>query len=124
MPGSTVTRDTASAAPSEAMDVVCQPAVLAATGSAIGNAAAVPAAAGFVAVTGNNGTAGVQLPAPYPGRMIIIYATVASQNLSVYPPVNGTVNNGSANAAATLAGQLACMFIGQNGTNWASGKLS
>lgn len=124
MAGAVTTRDPSTGTPSEPTALLLPPAQVAAAGTAIGNATAIPASAGFVAVTGGNGTAGVQLPAPVPGKVLVLYATVASQNVAVYPPVNGTITNGTANASVALAGQLACVFVGQNAVNWGAGKLS
>ncbi len=91
---------------------------VAATGSVIGNAAAL--SAGFQVVTGADDTKGVVLPAAAPGKVVEVYSSQATNGLKVYPPVNGTVNDGSANTAVTIEGKSLARFIGTSATNWAA----
>jgi len=94
---------------------------LAATGSVIANAAAV--ASQVVNVTDGDGTKGVVLPSAAPvGTTIFAHFTGASagNGTKVYPPVNGTINGGSANAAVTVEDKTAATFTRVNSTNWAA----
>lgn len=68
-----------------------------AAGTVIGNATAVNSAVNLVA--GANNAAGVQLPQGTKGQELTIYSNVSGKYLLVYPPVNGAINNASANAA-------------------------
>jgi hypothetical protein len=92
---------------------------LAATGTVIANAAAITKT--FTTVTGNDDAKGVVLPsAPIIGTTYLVYAEAATSGLLVYPPVNGTINGGSANAAVTMEGKTMGMFIATNSTNYAA----
>lgn len=95
-------------------------ATVAATGTAIGNAAALPANGGIVSVTASNGTAGVQLPASGKGKQITILNSVSGNNLKVYPQTNGTINYGSGNSALTVGGQVSCTLYGYSDLAWYS----
>lgn len=94
---------------------------LAATGSVIANAAAVVSQ--VVNVTAGNDTKGIILPSVAPvGTTIFAHFTGASagNGTKVYPPVNGTINGGSANAAVVAEDKSAALFTRVNSTNWAA----
>jgi hypothetical protein len=90
----------------------------AATGSAIGNAAALTHAVNVI--TGTDNTKGVQLPVAAAGKRITVYNSVSAKTLPIYPQVNSTINGGTANASLTLAGLSVLEFMGTSATNWAS----
>lgn len=93
------------------------PATVAATGSAIGNAAAVTA--GFTFVTNADATKGVKLPATAANLQATIKNDEAANAvLKVYPPVNSSINNAAANVAYSLAANSAVTFYGYNATKW------
>lgn len=99
-----------------------------AAGSAIGNAGALGLGLNIVGAADN--TKGVQLPSTGgAGSVVLVKSTVANKTLPVYPPSTGTINGGSANAAATLdtaAAGASAVFVASNATTWytISGDLS
>ena len=111
---------TTSGAAVEPMPVNHGPAVtLAATGTVIGNAAAITAR--FSVVTGANDSAGVLLPSTAAvGDEYLVYSSTATSGLKVYPPVNSDINDGSANAAVAIEGKTLARFIRIDGTTWAA----
>lgn len=74
-------------------------------------------------VTGADGTKGVILPSN-PGttcsRFVVVYNSVATNGLLVYPPSSGTINGGTANAAVTIEGKTLALFFSTGATNWAA----
>lgn len=92
---------------------------IAAAGSAIGNATAIVNQ--FQTVTGADDTKGVILPTPTAatlGDEYIVYSSQATNGLKVFPHVNGTINDGSANAAVVIEGKSAARFVAYDTTNW------
>ncbi len=93
-------------------------AVVAAAGTVIANAAAV--SVGFTVVTGANDAKGVILPAAGPGKVCEVYSSQATNGLLIYPPVNGTINDGSANSSINIEGKSLARFVGTSSSNWAA----
>jgi hypothetical protein len=92
---------------------------LAATGTVIANAAAI--ASRFTVVSAADDSKGVILPSTAsPGDEYLIYQTHATSGLKVYPPVNGDINDGSANAAVVQEGKSLGRYIKIDGTTWAA----
>lgn len=91
---------------------------LAATGTVIANAAAVVNA--VTVVSAADDAKGVVLPASVAGKVNLIYSSVATCGLKIYPPVNSSINGGSANAAIVIEGKSLALFVCTNATNWAS----
>lgn len=92
---------------------------LAAAGTVIANAAAI--ASRFTHVTGADDSKGVILPSTAsPGDEYLIYQSHATSGLKVYPPVNGDINDGSANAAVVQEGKSLGRYINLDGTTWAA----
>lgn len=89
---------------------------LAATGSALGNAAAITHRVSIV--SGADNAVGVILPVPTVGDLYIVYSSVAANGLKVYPQANSTINDGSANAAYVMEGKTMHFFLAANATNW------
>ena len=87
---------------------------VAATGSTQGDAAAL--SDGFNVVTAGDGTKGVVLPAPTAGRVVYV-KNGAAAILKVYPPSGKVINALSADAAISLAANVAPIFI-SDGTKW------
>jgi hypothetical protein len=95
-------------------------AALAATGTVIGNAAAIIAQAN--AVTGATNT-GVQLPTIASGKVKPIFVRSDPSNaILVYPAVNCTIDGGSANAAVSLAAGEKRVFFSDGASNHMSIK--
>lgn len=95
------------------------PVALAATGSAIGNAAAITGR--FTVVSAADNAVGVQLPAIVtPGEVYLVVSSVASNGLLIYPQANSSINFGTANASYAMEGRQLHMFIASNATNWCS----
>lgn len=82
--------------------------VLTAAGSVIANAAAVTSNVHWV--NGADDTKGVILPSGN-GQIIALYNNHATAGLKVYPPVNGTINGGSASAAVVQEGNTTSLFV-------------
>ena len=95
---------------------------LAATGTAIGNAAAIVAQA--TSVTGANNAAGVQLPtfAANCFSPLWVKNADATNSLKVYPAVNCGIDAGGANAAATLAALESRAFFSDGSATYFSMK--
>lgn len=71
-------------------------------------------------VTASDGTKGVKLPTAAAGLVYEVYNTVASQGLKVYPNTSDDINDGSANAAVTIAGKTFARFCAVDATTWAA----
>jgi hypothetical protein len=75
-------------------------------------------------VAGADGAKGVVLPAAPNcggvGLMAVVVNTTAGQNLKIYPPVNGAIDFGLANAPVTLAGQKTQQFWCVTPNQWYS----
>lgn len=97
---------------------------IAAAGSVIGNAVAIGSNVGVSIVTGADDAKGAILPTAQPGKVICVYNNTATKGLPVYPPVNGTLNDGSANAALTLEGKTLAIFVATNSVNWAASYVA
>lgn len=72
-------------------------------------------------VTGASGTNGVIIGKPkVMGRQRIYYSSAATNALLIYPPVGGTINNGSTNAAfsATARTPVYLTSITADGLTW------
>jgi len=91
---------------------------VAATGSNQGTAAALLYPVNNV--TDGDGTKGVILPTPVAGKTVLVYHSVATVGLPVYPQSGGTINGGSANAAVTIEGKTKAIFVATSSTNWAA----
>jgi hypothetical protein len=93
---------------------------IAGAGSVIANAAVLSSTAGLCVVSGADNTVGAVLPTAAPGKVIYVYSSAATAGLSIYPPVNSTINGGSANAAVVIEGKSLAVFVGTTSTNWAA----
>lgn len=102
------------AGPEKTTDV----AIVAATGTVIANAAAITNA--VTIVTGADDAKGVILPTAVAGKQLEIYQNAATAGLKIYPPVNGTINDGTANTAIVIEGKSLARFRAINSTNWAA----
>lgn len=71
---------------------------------------------GLNVVTGSSGTNGVRLPKGKNPHTFWVYSSAATNAMLVYPPTGGTINNGTANAALSVAArkpvQFACLIDG------------
>lgn len=86
-----------------------------ATATAIGNEQP------FVFISNNTATNGVVLPvAAYIGQEITVFPQLVTNAPLVYPPVGGTVNNGTANAGVATPARKAVKYIAvdRTGLNW------
>lgn len=90
---------------------------VAADGSDETDAAAVPDYP-VVIVTAADGTKGVILPASGAGTVIELYSSAATNDLKVYPPAGGDINDGSANAAIILAARTPARLVCLDGVTW------
>lgn len=105
--------------PTVTLNPVLSTEVVAAAGSVIGNATAL-GSVGVSTVSGADDAKGVVLPAAARGKVHFVYSNQATNGLKVYPPVNGSINDGTANAAVVIEGKSLAVFVGTNSTNWAS----
>jgi len=71
-------------------------------------------------VTAADGTKGVILPTATTGTVILVYNSVATNGLPIYPATSGTINGGSANAAITIEGKTLAILVATDTTNWAA----
>jgi len=77
-----------------------------ATATAIGNTQP------FVLISNNTAANGVVLPtAAYIGQVITVFPKLVTDAPVVYPPVGGTVNNGTVNAGIASPAQKAVQYI-------------
>lgn len=91
---------------------------LAAAGTDQATAAAI--ASQGVNVTGASGTNGVRLPASTAGALYLVYNSVATNGLPVYPAGTETINGGSASASVSLEGKTMGIFFCAKAGNWAA----
>jgi hypothetical protein len=87
---------------------------VAATGSTVADAAAVPSA-DFVSVTAGDGTKGVILLARSAGASVRV-KNAAAAVLKVYPPTGAAINGLAANGAISLAANTIAEFIFDSAT--------
>jgi len=92
------------------------PATLAATGSDQAGAAAISAQVTFV--TAADGTKGVRLPGATAGAIYVVYSTVATNGLKVYPASGDDINDGTGDANITIEGKTMAIFIGMDTSTW------
>ncbi len=76
---------------------------------------------GFNTGTGANGTKVVVLPLTTQNGFEVQGYNNSSSNLPIYPQSAGTINNGTANAAVTVAPNSKFSFVFDGSGNWASG---
>jgi hypothetical protein len=90
---------------------------VAATGTNVGTAAAIPATAIVTVVTLGDDTTGVVLPTAVPGDVKLILNS-GSAGLKVYPNTSDKINNGSANANITILENTPALFVATAADNW------
>lgn len=88
----------------------------AAAGSAQGNATAITNQITYV--TASDGAKGVALPAAAAGLVRVVYNTVASQGLLVYPASGDDINDGTTDEPITIEGKSMAMFFAMDATSW------
>lgn len=71
-------------------------------------------------VTAADGTKGVQLPTPVAGQIMVVYSTVATNGLKVWPHSGGDINDGTQDAAITIEGKTCALFVAVDTTTWAA----
>lgn len=62
-------------------------------------------------ISNNTATNGVMLPVPTAGQRIIVYPALATNAPLVYPPVGGSINNGTVNAGVANTARKAVEYI-------------
>ena len=92
-------------------------AALAATGTVIGNAAAITTT-GIVYVTGSNNAAGVQLPAAVAGKVVRVINSVATATMVVYPTASSQINAKGLNNAYNMGNAAVREFTCYNSVLW------
>jgi hypothetical protein len=90
---------------------------LTATGTVIGNAAAITKLVSFS--TGDDAV-GVKLPEAAAGMVRFVYNLAATAGLKVYPSANDDINDGTANAAVVIEGKSLAMFVALDTATWAA----
>lgn len=94
----------------EGLLVGARQAIIAATGSSQTDAALIKG--NICVVTGADATVGVILVKPRVlGHQVMVYSSAATNALPTYPPVGGTINNGSTNAAFSAAARTPYLFV-------------
>lgn len=89
---------------------------LTATGTVIGNAAAITK---LVSYSTGDDAVGVKLPSCAAGLVRYVYNLHATAGLKIYPSANDDINDGTANAAIVIEGKSLAMFVGLDDTTWA-----
>lgn len=89
---------------------------IAAAGSAQGDAEAIVNQVSYV--TAADGTKGVVLPSAEAGALYVVYSTVATSGLLIYPASGDDINDGTSNAAVTIEGKTMAIFVGMDDTTW------
>jgi len=89
-----------------------------ATGGNQSTAAALSYGINFV--SGGNGSTGVILPAAVVGLPIPVFVIGGTGNLSVYPPIGGTIDGGGGNASIVMGNNTATEFVAQSATAYFS----
>jgi len=69
-------------------------------------------------VSDADATKGVRLPVPSAGLECIIYSSVGTHVLKVYPSTGGTINDGVVDAAVSCTARRQERFLGTSATNW------
>lgn len=69
-------------------------------------------------VTGADGTKGVILPKNI--NQVWVYSDTATNGLKVYPPSGMDINDGTTNAAVTIEGKTAALFVKVNETTFSA----
>lgn len=90
---------------------------VAAAGSNQGTATAITKLVTYV--TASDGAKGVVLPAAATGLVAEVYNTVAAA-LLIYPNTSDDINDGTANAAITIAAKSHARFVAVDATTWAA----
>jgi hypothetical protein len=93
-------------------------AAVAAAGSAQGDAGDLTGVVNNV--SGADGTKGVVLPAAAAGLVVLVYSSVATNGLKVYPASGDDINDGSTDAAVTIEGKTFALFVALDATTWAA----
>lgn len=99
--------------------------VLAAAGSAQGDAGAVTATApGLIHATGADATKGIVLPAAAAGKQFTVKNDdAANAVLKVYPATGDAINAIAANSAISMAAKTCCTFTAIDATTWFTNPL-
>jgi len=87
-----------------------------AAGSTQADAAALTGVLNVVA--GADGTKGVVLPTAALGMPVIVYSSVATNGLKIYPAADDAINGGTADAAITIEGKTMALLIPTAVDNW------
>lgn len=80
-------------------------------GTVIANATAITLNASTVAIADAAATAGVQLPVPGRAGETIRLFNGGNNSTNVYPVTNGSIDNGTANAAVTMEPKSTAVFV-------------
>lgn len=91
---------------------------IAAAGDAQANATAITNQITYV--TAADGAKGVRLPAATAGAVYVVYSTVATNGLLVYPATGDDINDGTGDAAVTMEGKTMAIFVGLDTATWAA----
>jgi hypothetical protein len=89
-----------------------------AAGSAQGDAASLTGVVNVVA--GADNTKGVVLPAAAEGLTCVVYSSVATNGLKVYPATGDDINDGTTNTAVTIEGETLAIFLALDDTTWSA----
>jgi predicted RecA/RadA family phage recombinase len=95
---------------------------VAATGTVIGNAAAV--VEGWTLVTGADNSAGIQLPTCVNGAKCMIINQNTVKTLKIYPPTAKQINGAGANNAITLVANGTAMFASEGANAYYGGLFA
>ena len=91
-------------------------ATVAATGTVIGNAAAI--SYGITIASGSDNAAGLQLPSCVPGACCIIINQVTDKTLKIWPPTGKQINGAGANNAVVMAVNTVDILWAEGTNSW------
>lgn len=91
-----------------------------AAGTSLATGAAISGTSGYVSnVTAADGTKGVTLPAAVVGDFHVVYNSVATNGLNIYPAGTATaINGGTGGAAIKIEGKTMALLVATSATNW------
>lgn len=90
-----------------------------AAGSSLATGAAIGVSGMVSNVSAANGTKGVTLPAATAGDLHVIYNSVATSGLLIYPAGTATaINGGTGGSAITIEGKTMALLVATSATNW------
>jgi hypothetical protein len=93
---------------------------VAAAGSTQATATGLTAAINVVTSATGTSADGVRLPSDYAAGDLVLIANATAVALDVFPPTDGAINGGTADAAKALAANMSGLYVSLGDGNWAA----